>query len=171
MNQKPRRSGDGGFLRPGIHRCTGTVIVASAWPSPQHGFTSIRFNFLAIGRQRPLQFQTKPAFPPEKRFHPRSRQWLGYVIQTPDSRFYHAGDTGPIDSSFSEPIDLSLVPVDGISTMDAQTALNWTETLPTQKACPIHYGSIRRDIGDAIRFRRGLSNVEGIFLEQTRLSR
>jgi L-ascorbate metabolism protein UlaG (beta-lactamase superfamily) len=71
---------------------------------------------------------------------------LGTIVQTSDgTTLYHAGDT----CVFSDmalfgrlyPLDVAMVPIGGVFTMDAQQASEAVKLLKPKVAIPIHYGS------------------------------
>ncbi len=71
---------------------------------------------------------------------------LGNIVQAADgTTVYHAGDT----SLFSEmalygrlyPMDVAIVPIGGVFTMDAYQAAEAVKMLSPKKAMPIHYAS------------------------------
>ncbi len=43
-----------------------------------------------------LEFETVPAYNTLKPFHPKSAEWVGYVLRTDNKRIYIAGDTDAI---------------------------------------------------------------------------
>jgi L-ascorbate metabolism protein UlaG (beta-lactamase superfamily) len=139
-------------------------------PVPSHRLTRLEPGEETSFANRSLKIEAKPAYNPGKNFHPKSSDWLGYVVETEGTRVYHAGDTGPIPPSLGEPVDLGLVPVDGIYTMSAVRAARWTDKLEIGNAAPIHYGTERGTVTDALRFRRKLSDTTPIHLEAVRLT-
>jgi len=70
---------------------------------------------------------------------------LGNIVQTAGTTVYHAGDT----SLFSEmslygrlyPMDVALIPMGGVFTMDAYQAAEAVKMLSPKTAMPIHYAS------------------------------
>lgn len=138
-------------------------------PVPERRITRLKPGQSTSLPDRPITINAKPAYNPDRRFHPKSKEWLGYVIETKGSRIYHAGDTGPVPIEFEERIDLGLVPVDGIYTMSANEASTWVDEVDIDRAVPIHYGTERGSMTDAVQFRRGLDDTEPVNLEKTRL--
>lgn len=68
----------------------------------------------------------------------------GYILQfTNGPRLYHAGDTGIFASMklFGEiyPLDLALLPIGGVFTMDSFAAAQALKLLNPKKAIPMHY--------------------------------
>lgn len=110
--------------------------------------------------ETPIGLESVEAHTPDRTFHPRDENWLGYVIETGNKRIYHAGDTGPHENPPRD-IDLALVPIDGIYTMDATTAAGWCRDAGFRSASPIHYNTLRGTTGDAVTFCRSLLD-EGV---------
>lgn len=85
---------------------------------------------------------------------------LGNIVKAADgTTVYHAGDT----SLFSEmalyghlyPMDLAIVPIGGVFTMDAYQAAEAVKMLGPMKAMPIHYASfpiVAKTAADFVRF-------------------
>ncbi len=71
---------------------------------------------------------------------------VGYIITMPDGlRLYHAGDTG-IFSSMAllgqlYPLDLALLPIGGVFTMDGFQAARAASLLACPKVIPMHWGT------------------------------
>ncbi len=69
---------------------------------------------------------------------------IGYVVEMPDGfTFYHAGDTGlfgdmALIGEFHE-LDLALLPVGGVYTMDAKQAVYASKLLKPKRVIPMHY--------------------------------
>ncbi len=84
---------------------------------------------------------------------------LGTIVTTADgTQIYHAGDTG----LFSEmelygrlyPLDLAMIPIGGVFTMDAYQAAEAVRLLNPKKVMPIHYGSFPIIAQTADEFRK-----------------
>ena len=91
------------------------------------------------------------AYNTNKKFHPKSNGWLGFVVTLPDGRrIYHAGDTDVIDEMKDiKNIDIALLPVGGTYTMDAEEAAAAARMISPKIAVPMHYGSIVGSRADA----------------------
>jgi len=68
----------------------------------------------------------------------------GYIVKLEDgTTLYHAGDTGIFDSmkTFGElyPIDIAMLPVGGVFTMDPFQAAKATKMISPKKVIPMHY--------------------------------
>jgi L-ascorbate metabolism protein UlaG (beta-lactamase superfamily) len=94
-----------------------------------------------------------PAYNPDKKFHPRQKNWLGFVIEINSARIYYAGDTDLTDEirSLSD-IDVALLPVGGTYTMNAEEAAEAARYIRPKLAIPYHWGDIVGSRRDAERF-------------------
>jgi L-ascorbate metabolism protein UlaG (beta-lactamase superfamily) len=95
------------------------------------------------------------AYNPDQPFHPRDRNWLGFLIELGARRVYYAGDTSWVEEMKNLPrIDIALLPVGGTYTMDAEEAARAVEHLKPDLAIPYHWGDIVGERADAERFAR-----------------
>jgi L-ascorbate metabolism protein UlaG (beta-lactamase superfamily) len=93
------------------------------------------------------------AYNPAKQFHPRSNNWLGFVIEINSIRIYFAGDTDIVDEMKSlKNIDVALLPVGGKYTMDANEAAQAVKFIKPKQAIPCHFGEVVGGESDAMRF-------------------
>jgi L-ascorbate metabolism protein UlaG (beta-lactamase superfamily) len=93
------------------------------------------------------------AYNPNKQFHPKVNNWLGFVIEVGGGRIYYAGDTDVTDEMKGlSDIDLALLPVGGTYTMDAEEAAGVVSEFKPSRAVPYHWGDIVGKRSDADRF-------------------
>lgn len=93
------------------------------------------------------------SYNPNKRFHPKENNWLGFIIEIGSKRIYYAGDTDLTEEMKAlGDIDLALVPVGGTYTMDAEQAAEAIEHMKPQRAIPYHWGDIIGSRQDAEQF-------------------
>jgi L-ascorbate metabolism protein UlaG (beta-lactamase superfamily) len=93
------------------------------------------------------------AYNPSKQFHPKSNNWLGFVIEIGGVRIYYAGDTDVTEEMKGlSDIDLALLPVGGTYTMDDEEAAAVVGHFKPRRAVPYHWGDIVGKRGDADRF-------------------
>ena len=94
-----------------------------------------------------------PAYNPDKRFHPKGNNWLGFVIELGSLRIYYAGDTDLTDEMKAlKDIDIALLPVGGTYTMNAEEAAMAADHIKPRRAIPYHWGDIVGKRSDADRF-------------------
>lgn len=65
---------------------------------------------------------------------------VGYILKTPQTSFYHAGDTDLIPEMESfPPIDVAFLPIGGTYTMDIPEAIKSTFVLQAPIVIPMHF--------------------------------
>ena len=89
-----------------------------------------------------LEFETVPAYNTLKPFHPKSAEWVGYILRIDGERIYIAGDTDATREAKAVKCDIALVPIGGTYTMDAKKAAELINTIRPDVAIPVHYGHI-----------------------------
>ncbi len=106
-----------------------------------------------------IQIEAVPAYNTNKKFHPKSKNWLGFVVTIDGVRIYHAGDTDLIDEMADLSVDIALLPVSGTYVMTAEEAVQAVKRIQPKMAIPMHYDSIVGSRADAESFKHGLSGV------------
>ncbi len=94
------------------------------------------------------------AYNVNKRFHPKSNRWVGYIIKAKGKRIYHAGDTDRISEMDDIKTDIALLPIGGYSTMTAEEAADAASKIKPEIAVPMHFGSVVGSLSDAEQFKR-----------------
>jgi L-ascorbate metabolism protein UlaG (beta-lactamase superfamily) len=96
-----------------------------------------------------------PMYNPAKQFHPKSNNWVGFVIEISGKRIYYAGDTDETpEMDAQKNIDLALLPVGGTYTMSAAEAAEATKQFKPKHAIPYHWGDIVGSQADADKFAK-----------------
>ena len=112
-----------------------------------------------------IKFETVPAYNTNKTFHPKENDWVGYVIELNDIRYYIAGDTDITEENKKVKCDVAFVPVGGTYTMDFKEAAQLINEMQPKVAVPIHYGSVVGTKQDAEEFIKLLNqNIKGTIL-------
>ena len=111
-----------------------------------------------------VKIEVTPAYNLNKQFHQKSKGWVGYIIDTPDGRIYHAGDTDNIPEMDNIKADIVLLPVGGTYTMDAKEAHQSALKIRPRLAIPMHYGEVAGSLRDAREFK-SLCENDGIEVE------
>ena len=112
-----------------------------------------------------IKFETIPAYNINKTFHPKENDWVGYVIELNDIRYYIAGDTDITEENKRVKCDVAFVPVGGTYTMDFKEAEQLINEMQPKVAVPIHYGSVVGTKQDAEEFIKLLNqNIKGTIL-------
>lgn len=96
-----------------------------------------------------------PAYNPDKDFHPKSNNWVGFVIEIGSKRLYYAGDTDLTEEMKAlQNIDVALLPVGGTYTMDAAQAIEAVAHFKPKMVIPYHWGDIVGGRSDAEQFAK-----------------
>lgn len=107
----------------------------------------------------PLSIEAVAAYNTDKKFHPRAKNWLGFVVTLDGTRIYHAGDTDLIPEMDAIACDVALLPVSGTYVMTAEEAVEAARRIKPKVAIPMHYDTLVGSRADAERFRKGLEGV------------
>ncbi|MEM4152843.1 MAG: MBL fold metallo-hydrolase [Candidatus Pacearchaeota archaeon] len=106
-----------------------------------------------------IKIKAIEAYNPNKKFHPKSEGWVGYIIQCADTAIYHAGDTDLIKemsklTGYGKKGNyfIALLPVGGTYTMTAEEASEAAAIIKPTLAIPMHYGTIIGSRNDAEKF-------------------
>lgn len=103
-----------------------------------------------------IKFKTVPAYNVDKKFHPKKKNWLGYIVYVEGAGYYFAGDTDYIPEMDDIEADVVFLPVGGTYTMDALAAAKAANAIKPKMAVPIHFGSVVGSKEDADTFIRNL---------------
>ncbi|MHC4631152.1 MAG: MBL fold metallo-hydrolase [Planctomycetota bacterium] len=94
-----------------------------------------------------------PAYNTNKPNHPKSRNWVGFIIELGSKRIYVAGDTDLTDEMKAlEGIDAAILPAGGTYTMNAVEAAEATQYIKPELAIPYHWGRNVGTLSDAETF-------------------
>lgn len=116
-----------------------------------------KFPVQAIHGMIPLQIknfdgvecQGIPAYNIDKPFHPKSRNWLGYLIGLDGKTYYAMGDTDATSEAKLVDANVIFVPVGGKYTMDATEAAEFINEKQPELVVPIHYGD--KGVGESFK--------------------
>ena len=112
-----------------------------------------------------INVTTIPAYNLNKQFHPKSNNWVGYLIELDVIKYYIAGDTDITDENMNLKCDVAFVPVGGTFTMTLDEAANLVNNIKPKIAIPTHYGSIVGTKEDGNKFVELLNDdIEGKIL-------
>ena len=115
-----------------------TIVTPETMVKP--GFTGITAGkTLQVGE---FTVTAVRAYNMEKKFHPKSNNWVGYVVAVDGIKIYHAGDTDFIPEMQDLQPDIALLPVGGTYTMDVAEAAKAAAAIKAKLYIPMHYGSV-----------------------------
>lgn len=105
-----------------------------------------------------LKFKTTYAYNLKKEFHPKENNWVGYIVELDDKKYYIAGDTDNIPEVQKIKCDVAFIPIGGTYTMDVNEAVKLCQTLEAKVIIPTHYGLIVGDKKLGEEFAKQLKN-------------
>lgn len=89
-----------------------------------------------------ISFITFPSYNINKKYHPLSNNWVGYVIEINDVKYAILGDSDLTDDVKNVRCDVLFVPIGGTYTMDAKDASVLTNIIKPKLVVPVHYNGI-----------------------------
>ena len=108
-----------------------------------------------------IKIETIPAYNINKNFHPKSNEWVGYILNIDNERYYIAGDTDITEENKKVKCDIAFIPIGGTYTTTYEEAAELTNIIQPKVVIPIHYGEIVGNKQDAQKFEKLLnSNIE-----------
>lgn len=108
-----------------------------------------------------LSFKTVPSYNINKDFHPKSKGYVGYVLNIKSEIIYISGDTDALEENKNIKCDVALIPIGGTFTMDYKEAAEFINAIKPKLVIPTHYGSIVGSKEDGEKFRELLdSDIE-----------
>ena len=105
-----------------------------------------------------LTFKTVPAYNTNKNFHPKSNNWVGYLLTLNDTVYYIAGDTDITEENKQVKCDVAFVPIGGTYTMNYKEAAELINEIKPKIAVPTHYASIVGSLEDGKNFGKLLNS-------------
>jgi L-ascorbate metabolism protein UlaG (beta-lactamase superfamily) len=128
----------------------GTTIFASKDAAYQIGEATISVAPGQTYNVGDLKIRTVPAYNIDKKFHPKSNNWVGYIITlSTGQKIYHAGDTDFIPEMRSVVADIALLPCGGTYTMTAKEAAEAANAFKPHVLIPMHWGTVVGSSEDA----------------------
>jgi len=101
-----------------------------------------------------IKFETVHSYNINKNFHPKENNWVGYIIELNETKYYIAGDTDNIEEIQNIKCDVALLPIGGTYTMNAKEAAELANKLDTKIVVPTHYGELvgnKEDLNEFIK--------------------
>ena len=100
-----------------------------------------------------IKFEAIPAYNVNKKFHPKENNWVGYILNINDIKYYIAGDTDINEENKRVDCDVAFLPVGGTYTMNYSEAAELANIIKPKIVVPIHYGIIVGTKEDATNFK------------------
>ena len=112
-----------------------------------------------------INFSTIPAYNINKNFHPKENNWVGYILNINNVKYYIAGDTDINEENKNVKCDVAFLPVGGTYTMDYKEAADLANIIKPKIAVPIHYGIIVGTKEDALNFKKLINkNIDCVIM-------
>ncbi len=109
----------------------------------------VQFNIFGV------QIETTAAYNLSgKPYHPKSKKWVGYILNLNGIRIYHSGDTDDIPEMKNLKVDIAFLPISGRSVMSTKKAADIANKFKPKIVVPIHWDSARSSVQDAAIFKR-----------------
>ncbi len=110
--------------------------------------------------QQGITFEAVPAYNKLKPFHPKGKNWQGYIVTMDDVRYYVSGDTDVNADIRKVQCDVALIPIGGFYTMDKKQAAEYIAEIKPRAVIPTHYGSIVGNETDGVEFKEYLEAMD-----------
>jgi L-ascorbate metabolism protein UlaG (beta-lactamase superfamily) len=91
--------------------------------------------------------------------HPKENNWVGYILTLGGHTYYHAGDTDHVPELDSVRANVTMLPIGGTYTMDAEQAGGLARAINPDLAVPMHYGFVAGSQEDAVAFANAAKPV------------
>ncbi len=112
-----------------------------------------------------VKFSTIPAYNTNKDFHKKESNWVGFIVNMNNTRYYFAGDTDFIPEMKGVKADVVFLPVGGTYTMTSTEAVQAANAIKPTVAVPMHFGDIVGTWDDARTFSENIEKtITGIIL-------
>jgi L-ascorbate metabolism protein UlaG (beta-lactamase superfamily) len=105
-----------------------------------------------------IEINTIPAYNENKKFHPKTNNWVGYMLNLENQKIYVAGDTDVTEENKCLKCDIALVPIGGTYTMSYKEAAGLINNIKPKKVIPMHYAEIVGNKEDGIKFKENVDN-------------
>ena len=105
-----------------------------------------------------IKIETIASYNINKQFHPKENEWVGYIIEIQETRYYIAGDTDITPENKQIKCDIAFLPVGGTYTMTAEEGAELANTIKPKIAIPTHYGSVVGNREDGESFKKLLNS-------------
>lgn len=147
-----------------------TVVVAPA--SMRNDVDNIFFNdYIYLNPYDEINIDniivsTVPSYNINKSFHPKSNNWLGYIVTYNNIKYYIAGDTDKTSDNEKVNCDIAFIPIGGTYTMNVDEAVDLVKIINPKVVIPIHYGSIVGNKSDGKKLKEKLNSYSVEVIEK-----
>ena len=99
-----------------------------------------------------LEVKAKAAYNIKKPYHPKSKRWVGFLVDLGGFRVYHAGDTDELPEMAGLEPDIAFLPVDDLYNFEPHAGSAAAHSMRAKRALPLHFGTVCGSRGDAAKF-------------------
>lgn len=147
-----------------------TVFIAT---KDCEGRIKSKFNAQVItlkpGMSKDLNGTLIEAVPAYNVAHPKTNNWVGYILTIDGVRIYHAGDTKRIPEMKEFTCDIAMLPLGQTYTMKSvEEAAEAAQDVKAKIAIPIHFGIYEGTIEDAHKFAELLKGKIQVVIKEKR---
>jgi L-ascorbate metabolism protein UlaG (beta-lactamase superfamily) len=104
-----------------------------------------------------IKVEAVPAYNIKKKFHPKERGDVGYIVTIKGQRIYLAGDTDRIpEMKTFKNVNIAFLPVSGTYVMSEREAVKAALDIKPDVAVPMHYGTVVGTKMNAEKFAQAL---------------
>lgn len=112
-----------------------------------------------------IDVHVMPSYNINKQFHPKEKNYVGYIVSLDNISYYAMGDTDAIDEAKNVKCDVLFIPIGGTYTMDVNEASTLTNIMKPKVVVPIHYGSVVGKLSDGNDFKNIINqDIECVLL-------
>ena len=101
-----------------------------------------------------IKFDTILSYNVNKQFHPKDNNWVGYILEINNLKYYIAGDTDITEENKKVKCEVAFLPVGGTYTMTSEEAANLANIIEPKIVVPIHYEILVGTRKDAEKFKQ-----------------
>ena len=108
-----------------------------------------------------INFSTVRAYNVNKEYHPIENDWVGYILNIDEKKYYIMGDTDVNEDNSNIECDVLFIPIGGKFTMDYKEAADYTNSINPSVVIPTNYGLIVGDVDLGEKFKELINfNIE-----------
>ena len=108
-----------------------------------------------------INFSTVRAYNVNKEYHPIENDWIGYILNIDEKKYYIMGDTDVNEDNSNIECDVLFIPIGGKFTRDYKEAADYTNSINPSVVIPTHYGLIVGDVDLGEKFKELINfNIE-----------
>ncbi|MCX5867105.1 MAG: MBL fold metallo-hydrolase [Proteobacteria bacterium] len=95
-------------------------------------------------------------------FHPKDKNWVGYIVTVDGVRIYHPGDTDLIPEMTNLKPEVAFIPCGGTYTMDWKEAIDAAQKIAPKVLIPMHWG-------DIVGTKQDAQNISKIYMGEVKI--